>query len=529
MKNALNSVQVQAPTRSTFDLTHDVKLTCQMGDLIPCFLAECAPGDSFRLGCETLVRLAPMLYPIMHRVDVRVEYFFCPDRLVWQNAQKWLTNGGSQPDSAGDLPAIPYVYYNADGSGTARGWNTHKIFDYLGLPDPDQCEEPTKEEKIQVVPFGVYQKIYADYYRDQNLQAQYWDEEDFPCNDGNNYANENLFVLRKRAWEADYFTKALPFAQKGEPVDIPLGSVSLDPSAVGTAQRVLLASDFTTASPNADLQSTGGDLESAAVLTPKVVIDPNGTYQVGATTIDDLNLAYKLQRWLQRNALGGTRYAEVIRAHYNVKPQDARLQRPEYIVGIKNPISISEVLNTTGTEDAPQGAMAGHGVGYNKGNYANYFCAEHGWIMGILSIMPKTGYQQGIPKHFLKYTHPTERLWPVFGQLGEQEILNKEVMAHRTGTEGEEVFGYTPRYMEYKTMPNRVAGQFRSTLNAWTMTRIFNALFPPALNSAFVTADPTQRIFAVTDPNVDQCYVQILHNVKATRALPFFGTPSMIV
>lgn len=520
MKNALNSVKVAAPSTNAFNLSHDVKLSCNMGLLIPVLALDVFPGDRIRIGCENVMRFAPMLAPVMHLINAYVEYFFSPNRLVWPNWEKFITNGGDEPlDSPPSaLPAHPYIFYakGVDDPSWCQ-WVKSGLLDYLGLPDPDECPLPTTSEKIQCLPMAHYQKIYDDYYRDENLIDKVFDE----LSDGNNTngggSTNPLLQMRYRAWEPDYFTKALPFAQKGLPVDLPFNfddvpakvneNFSAGTDLTGVPDNVLLGAEF----PVGDSVQTNELFAQTSLLS-------------GSSSINDLRLAYRLQEWLELNARGGTRYAELIRAHFGVQPEDARLQRPEYIVGVKTPVQISEVLNTTGTDDAPQGTMTGHGIAYNRGNYGKYFVKEHGYIIGILSIMPKTGYQQGIPKHFLRYTDPTEYPWPKFAQLGEQEIQNKEVMAFR-GTVGAETFGYTPRYMEHKWQPNRACGDFRDTLDFWTMIRKFDPDLPPALNEQFVSADPTNRIFAVED-GVDHIWGQLMHHIMAVRALPFYGTPS---
>lgn len=519
MKNALNSVKVAAPATNAFDLSHDVKLSMQMGKLIPVLAMEVVPGDRFRIGCEHLTRLAPMLAPMMHRVDVRIEYFFCPNRLNWEDWETWITNGGSEPAQVSPLPAHPFFYYTGTGGPIGIDYNNFELLDYMGLPDPAQCYDQTDKEKISALPFAAYQRIYNDYYRDENLINSVASD----LVNGDNTVNTDLFTMRNRAWEADYFTKALPDAQKGQSVDVPLGDVMLKSST--TNPNVILQASNHLSNPGNLTATALGSILHADGVPADAVIDPNGAWEVGATTINDLRLAYRLQEWLEKNARGGTRYSELIRSHFNVFPEDSRLQRPEYIVGVKNPIQISEVLNTTGTTDAPQGEMAGHGISYSAGNYGKYFAKEHGYIIGILSIMPKTCYQQGIPKHFTKFNDPTELAWPVFGNLGEQEVQKKEIMAFQ-GANSEELFGYTPRYMEYKNLPSRVCGDFRTTLDFWHMGRIFDPLNPPLLNDQFVTADPTQRIFAVTDPDVDQIYCQVMHHIVVVRALPFYGTPT---
>jgi hypothetical protein len=230
----------------------------------------------------------------------------------------------------------------------------------------------------------------------------------------------------------------------------------------------------------------------------------------------------KLQEWLERSARGGTRYVESILSHFGVKSSDKRLQRPEYITGTKSPVIISEVLNTAGAA-LPQGNMSGHGMAVNSGKAGSYRCEEHGYIIGIMSVMPKTAYQQGIPKHFLK-DDPFDYFWPSFANIGEQEVKNDEVYAF-TPT-GNEPFGYVPRYAEYKFEQSRVAGDFRTSLAYWHLGRIFNS--QPGLNGTFITSDPTHRIFAVTDPLQEKLYAHVLNRVTAIRPMPKFGIPSFI-
>lgn len=503
-KNLFNSILAFKPKRNVFDLTHDVKLSCKMGQLVPIMCTEAVPGDKFTISCESLLRFAPLIAPVMHRFNVTMHYFFVPWRILWPNFEDYITNGAADPNEAGDLPAFPTITVGND-----IGQHEYtRLMDYLGLPDADYANNP---QVISALPFAAYNKIFDEYYRDQNVVDPVFT----PCING---AQTPLFrtQLLHRAWMHDYFTSALPFAQKGAAVDIPLGEVQYNnPNDVTGLFRT----------PGGALE--GGDVTQDAVEQQVeingegVAYDPRGTLEVEPTTINDLRRAFRLQEWLEKNARGGSRYIENILMHFGVKSSDKRLQRPEYITGIKSPVTISEIVNTTGEVDGlPQGNMAGHGVGVTSGRYGKYFCEEHGYIMGIMSVMPMTAYQQGIPKHFIKTEHPTQLYWPSFANIGEQEILRKEVYAD--STDPEDTFGYVPRYAEYKFENNRVAGDFRSTLNFWHAGRIFET--EPQLNEDFIVSDPTDRIFAVQD-ETDNLWVNVLNKVKAVRPMPKFGTP----
>jgi hypothetical protein len=505
--NIFNSVQVSKPKKNVFDLTHDVKQSAKMGELVPVLVQECVPGDSWQIGCDSLIRFAPLIAPVMHRIDVSVHYFFVPNRILWENWEKFIVDANTQL-------VAPFI-----STELLKPWNggepLARFADYLGVPPISNTQTSAN---INALPFAAYQCIYNEYYRDQNLIPPI----SYQLNNGDNSSQiAVLSKMRNRAWEHDYFTSSLPWAQKGAAVDIPLGTINGDAEVyinnlvgpttlTGTTVSPVVQNQLSTVVGNNELFAHLDDL------------------QVGATTINDLRRAFRLQEWLEKNARGGTRYIENILMHFGVKSSDARLQRPEYITGVKTPVVISEVLNTAGTFSGQtatspvQGNMAGHGVAVTTGKYGNYFCEEHGYIIGIMSVMPKTAYQQGIPKTFLK-NDPLDFFWPSFAHIGEQPVQNQEIMAY-SGAVAEQTFGYVPRYSEYKFNPSRVAGDFRTTLDYWHLGRKFANL--PALNQTFIECTPEQcaRIFAVQN-ETDNLYMQILHKIRAVRPMPKFGTP----
>ncbi len=481
-----------------------------MGELIPTTIMDVLPGDKVKIGVENLLRFSPLVSPVMHDVNVKTHYFFVPNRLVWAEWDKWIT---------GDSDVVPPTM-ELDGLGKGT------IGDYMGFPM--DIQNPVE---VNALPLAAYAKIYDEYFRDQNLQ----DEVFTPLTAGNNAAYNDLVADAplRRAWMHDYFTSALPFAQKGDAVTLPL--TTNENVEVTLKDNTLVNGAFRETGnhsniPVGDVVNQPNGTQAGATNS---VYDPQGSLEVDvngeATDITTLRRALKLQEWLERNARAGTRYIENIFAHFGVKSKDARLQRPEYIGASQQKMVISEVLSTAQTTDDdgvnPVGQMSGHGISVGGGNSFQYTASEHGFIIGIISVTPKTGYFQGIHKMYSK-TDRLDYYWPSFAHIGEQEVKVKELYM-QDGNESvmNETFGYVPRYSEYKYLNDRVSGEMRDTLKFWHLAREFDN--KPSLNAEFIECDPTRRIFAVTDPTEHTIYAHIHNHISAIRKMPKFGNPGL--
>lgn len=502
MSNKLFSL-VQGPKikRTAFDLSHERKLSARMGALIPILCQEVVPGDTWDISSEMMIRFAPMTAPLMHRINAYIHYFFVPNRIIWSDWEEFITGQ--------KVTVFPSTHMQ--GNTILVG----KLADHLGIPPGTYA---SASESINTMPFRAYYQIWNDYYRDENLQ------DEIDVTDIESDANMLQADCLTRAWEKDYFTSALPWTQKGSPASV-TATVNYKSPALLTKVGGGTPADSDTLISYTTGQA--GELHDES-------FNPLEMDNIDSIDIDinELRAAHRLQRWLERNARAGTRYIEHLLAHWGVRSSDARLQRAEYLGGGKQPVIVSEVLSNTQTNEydsddvnVPIGTMAGHGISVGSTNKARRRFEEHGYIMGILSVMPVTAYCQGMPKMF------TRSLWadtyfPEFAQLGEQEVQMREIYYQDDNDNNDKVFGYQSRYAEYKYIPSTVHGDFKDTLDYWTMVRKFSS--EPALNEEFILpeATVTQRPFAVPSAK-DDLWIQIYHKIVAVRPMPFFNNPTL--
>lgn len=553
MVNIFNSIRMKRPRRNAFNLSYESKLTLNMGELVPIMCMPVVPGDKFRVKTETLVRLAPLVAPMMHRLNVFTHYFFVPNRLLWNQWEDFITKGVDGED----VPVFPKIGISAASANLVKAHlGDSSLWDYLGLPSiakvgstvvtnsPNGVNLPPTGIEVSALPFRAYNLIYNEYYRDQNLT----DPIEISLDGGVHTPTVEFMRLKRRAWEKDYFTSALPWLQRGPEVTVPIQGSGTDLDVVyentsgeqkqrwtnPQGQKFELGelygfnSHLNTEESN-ETQLLGIPTIQTSRGNRAMEFDPKGTLKVSVdemgVNINDLRTSNALQRWFERNARGGSRYIEQILSHFGVRSSDARLQRPQFLGGGRMPISVSEVLQTSSTDEtSPQANMAGHGISAGVNNGFKYYFEEHGYIIGIMSITPRSGYQQGIPKDFTKFDN-MDFYFPEFAHLSEQEIKNKEVFVSNDEVYNEGTFGYTPRYAEYKYKSSEAHGDFRGNLSFWHLNRIFADR--PNLNSTFVECNPSNRVFATSETDDDKFWVQMYQDVRALRLMPKYGTPML--
>lgn len=538
--NMFNSVELRKPQRSTFDLSHDKRLSCQMGYLYPVLVQECIPSDSFHGGTDLLVRMAPMIAPIFEQVQVYIHYFFVPNRLLWLEWEGFITGGQFGPDSPLD-PNQPFrtppEFNVADVlAEDLTVFNKSKLSDYLGVPllnDLPNAPDPVDwtNAYLDALPYAAYAKIWMDYYRDRRFVADDVLQADrLPLDSGvqgaPDWVANGMMSLRSRCYMHDYFTSANTSPQLGDNVMIPSTVNYLAQSQVlNSATGVPVLNGPLSAATVLGIDG-GLEAEAGTVRGRLINIDTVGPL------VNDFRTAYALQVWLERNAIAGSRYSESIQAHFALRPQDQRLQRAEYIGGGLVNIKITEVVATAWSqEDAdsfPQGNLAGHGVTFGSNANFHYFCPEHGFIFGILSIVNPPSYHQGLPRMFKRRTF-LDYPWPTFAKLGEQEVYDFEIYAasvnwNSTDRADWPVFGYQSRYADWKYKLSTNHGDFHDTLLHWSLTNDYG--ITPVNDETFTVFNPLieERIFAV--PANDNFWIYLHNRVTAKRPLPYFGTPN---
>ena len=485
--------------RNKFSLSHYRLFSCDMGELVPIGCTEVIPGDTVQHATSVLTRCSPLLAPVMHPVHVKVHHWFVPHRLVWDDWEDFIT-GGPDGNNASTFPTVTL----ATGSSADEG----NLADYFGMPTGVNGLE------VSALPFRAYALIWNEWYRDQDLETEltidYTDGADSTTNTD----------LQNIAWQKDYFTSARPWTQKGTEVTIPLtGDAPV--TGIGGTTQTYASGPIATYETDASGTRNYANILNANSGNVVVEEDPNNTgfpniradlSGVSAASINDLRLAFALQRYQEARARFGSRYTEYL-AYLGVRSSDARLQRPEYLGGGKQTIQFSEVLQTAPTtsgNDAGVADLKGHGIGALRSNRYRRFFEEHGYVISLLSVLPKTMYYQGVPRTFNRTTK--EDFWQKeLEHIGQQEIRNKELYAAHASPD--DVFGYQDRYDEYRREESRVAGEFRSTLNYWHMARSFSS--DPALNASFVKSNPTNRIFASTA--TDTLWIMANHSIQARR------------
>lgn len=487
--------KIPKPKRSWKNKSHEFKFDTGFGTLIPILCEDVLPNTTIRLSTELFTRFSALIAPAFQRCDARLEYFFVPDRIIYDDFEKFIDNPDDQ--------TLQKPYFRLQDCQDFFKANT--LADYLGFPVNYGTGQNAKTgsnevggQKVDAMPFRAYYKIWYDYYRDENVMTA---DGEPRANGGQlSFAAEgDIMRLQSRCYPRDYFTSALPYAQQSNPVRLPL---TVDSNAYGQ-----IKSDKTVTVQSLGI-TTNGIVEAtygSSLLTSNRFKLTNLNGMIQGPTIEEVRRSSAVQKWLERNMRFGSRYVESVAAHFGIRVPDYRLDRPEYIGGGKINVRISEVLSHVDTQSYPLGEEGGHAVASGSSQRIKYKALEHGWVIGLLSFVPKASYGQGWPRKYNRWS-PLDYGWTEFDNLGEQPLYLQELYAY--GGQGDTVFGYKPRYDEYKHGYDRYAGQFRESLAYWHLGRIFGS--DPTLSPQFVginyseiapQSDPDRltRMFATDD------------------------------
>lgn len=508
--------QAEIP-RSSFNRSHGYKTTFDAGDLIPVFVDEVLPGDTFTLRMQGFGRLATPIHPFMDNLFADSFFFAIPMRLVWENWQKF--NGEQEnPNDSTD-----YIVPQMSPAGSSGGYDALSIHDYFGLP------VGVENLSHSALWHRAYNLVWNEWFRDQNLQ----DSVTVPKGDGPDTASD--YQILKRGKRHDYFTSALPWPQKGPSVPLPL---------TGNAPVTGIGFDSQTYSVSSiPVYETGGTgsvtwpYHAGATTNwrfkgtaqndgyPDIQADLSA---VTAATINELRQSFQIQKMYERDARGGTRYVEIVKSHFGVVSPDARLQRPEYLGGGSSPINVNPIAQTSSTDaTTPQGNLAAMGtLNLNNHGFSKSF-TEHCLLIGLVNVRADLNYQQGLNRMWSRRTR-FDFYWPALAHIGEQTVLNKEIYADGSAAD-EEVFGYQERFAEYRYKPSVITGQFRSSfaqsLDTWHLAQDFATR--PVLNDEFIEEDPpVDRVIAV--PSEPHCILDCHFSMQCARPMPMYGVPGLI-